>query len=336
MNKLKKHFYFAGIWRLVFSLIISISLISINCSQEQEPIYKTERSPLIQPLKWWEKLPRPIFFQLEKVETSQKWFEVYKLIKDTYAIYEPYQFEESISYLVIGEEKAFLIDTGTGIGDLKKLVSELTPLPVAVVNTHIHWDMIGNNSQFNEILIYNSQESIDRLLKGFDNVFLEKNVLGESVWKPLPEGFDPLTWETPPIKPTKLLEDGMILDPGNRPFEVIHSPGHSPDSICLLDKKNRLLFTGDFYYPGPLYAFGEDVNINDYITSLEKLTHRINEFDYLCPGHNEPWVKSPVVPKVLDAFMDIMAGKGSYEEGEDIRRYYFGGFDIIILPEMIK
>lgn len=319
----------------LFFLVIVFSLFSAYCSREQETLAGTARSKLIQPPKWWETLPRSIYLKLDKVETKQEWYEVYRLLEDTYAIYEPFQFEEAISYLVIGAEKALIVDTGTGIGDLKKLLNELTPLPISVVNTHIHWDQIGNNSQFNRIQIYNCLESITKLYTGYDNDYLRGRLLGDSIWKPLPESVDPDTWRIPPVKPTDLLEDGMILDLGNRPIEVIHTPGHSPDSICLLDKKNRILFCGDIYYSGPLYAFEKDVNIKDYMSSLEKLIKRIDEYEYMCPSHNEPWVKSTILPLVLDAFKEIMRGKGKFSEGEGIRRYYFGDFDIIVNAEMI-
>lgn len=322
---------------LILSFLIAVfSLLSVYCSREEKRIADSARSSLIQPPKWWEKLPRSVYLKLDKIETSQEWYEVYELLEGTYAIYEPYQFEEAISYLVIGEDKACIIDTGTGIGDLKKLILEFTHLPVSVVNTHVHWDQIGNNSQFDKIFIFNSLEGITKLYKGYDNDFLRGRILGDSIWRPLPEGIDPETWKIPPVKPTDLLDDGMILDLGNRPLEIIHTPGHSPDSICLLDKKNRILFCGDFYYSGPLYAFEKDVNIEDYISSLEKIIKRIDEHDHLCPSHNEPWAESKILQNVLDAFKDIMRGKGKYSEGEGIRRYYFGDFDIIVDAEMIK
>jgi len=316
-------------------LILCVILIFASCSRERDTFSETARSRLIQPPKWWEQLPRSIYLKFDLVKTNQSWYEVYSLNENTYAIYEPYQFEEAISYLLTGTNKALLVDTGTGIGDLKSLVSELTKLPITVLNTHIHWDQVGNNSQFDEILVYNSIESITKLYTGYDNTYLKGHILGDSVWKPLPENIDPDTWKIPPVKSTGLVEDGFILELGNRPIEVIHSPGHSPDSLCLLDKKNRLLFCGDFFYSGPLYAFEKDVNIQDYIASLEKLLKRIDEFDYLCPAHNIPLVKSDILPRVQDAFKDIMRGKGKFEESEKLRRYYFDDFDIIIRVDMI-
>ncbi|NIO48286.1 MAG: MBL fold metallo-hydrolase [Candidatus Aminicenantes bacterium] len=321
---------------IFFILVLPVFLAFVQCSVEKKQDVEEKRSELIQPAKWWEKLPRPIYAKLEKVDTGQEWYEVYKLVDRTYAIYEPYQFEEAISYLVIGKEKAVVIDTGTGIGDLSKVISELTHMPVSVVNTHGHWDHIGSNYQFEEIACFNDADCINRLRTRVENSSLQSSITGDSIWKPLPEGFDAATWQIPPVEPTMLLEDGNLIDLGGRTLEVIHTPGHSPGSICLLDKKNRILFTGDTFFPGPLYAYPEDVNINDYIASVEKLKSRLDEHDYLCAGHNDPWVKSDVISLVSEAFQEIMAGKGEYKEDKGIRRYYFDGFDILIRVDMIK
>lgn len=296
----------------------------------------SQRSEIIQPQKWWEKLPRPVYSSLERIKIGQGWYEVYKLTEDTFAIYEPYQFEEAISYLVIGKDEGILIDTGTGIGNLKKLVQELTDLSVSVVNTHTHWDHIGDNHQFDAIACFDHPECIDKLLKGVGNARLQASITDGSIWKPLPEELDPTSWKIPPIKPNRLLADGEIIDLGDRALEVIYTPGHSPGSICLLDRKNRLLFTGDTFFPGPLYAYPEDVDIDLYRESIDLLKERIEEYDYLCSGHNDPWVKSEVIPRVADAFEDIMAGKGNFKQDGDLRRYYFEGFDILIRTDMLK
>jgi glyoxylase-like metal-dependent hydrolase (beta-lactamase superfamily II) len=319
------------VWKglLAINLMISFPLALIQCSKKSTQTAEEKRSELIQPAKWWKKLPRPVYASLEKVKTSQPWFEVYRLTEDIFSIYEPFQFEEAISYLVSGEERAVVIDTGTGIGNLKQVIPELTGLPVSVVNTHTHWDHIGNNHQFKETACFNDEECIS-------NERLRSSVTGDSIWKPLPEGFDASTWAIPAVEPTSLLEDGDMIDLGGRSLEVIHTPGHSPGSISLLDRKSRILFTGDTFFPGPLYAYPEDVDIDDYMDSLEKLNNRLDEYDYLCSGHNDPWVKSEVIPRVLKAFRDIMAGKGKYKEDKGIRRYTFDGFDILIRTDMIE
>ncbi len=229
-----------------------------------------------------------------------------------------------------------IIDTGTGIGDIKQMVFALTDLPVSVVQTHEHYDHVGGTYMFDEVAIYDNDVAVGVLKRGVNNATLHKYVTGDYLWKPLPEGFDPKSWTIPGVKPNTLLHDGNIIDLGGRFLEVIYTPGHSPGSICLLDRQNRILFTGDHFFPGPLYAHAPDVNIEDYISSNEKLAERISEYDFVCSGHNDPWVKSEVILRVGEAFKTIFEGMGDFSEDDGLRRYYFDGFDILIRTEMIK
>ena len=68
-----------------------------------------------------------------------------------FAIYEPHQSEETISYLIVGDNRAMLFDTGMGISDIRKVTAELTRLPIVVLNSHTHDDHVGNNWQFETI-----------------------------------------------------------------------------------------------------------------------------------------------------------------------------------------
>ena len=97
--------------------------------------------------------PRPVYKTLEYVDKFQEWFVVYRLLEGTYAIYEPFQFEEAISYLLEGEDRAVLVDTGTGIGDIKAVVAELTALPVSVVLTHEHYDHVAGAWRYDSITV---------------------------------------------------------------------------------------------------------------------------------------------------------------------------------------
>jgi glyoxylase-like metal-dependent hydrolase (beta-lactamase superfamily II) len=80
-------------------------------------------------------LPRPEYKTLERVSIGDSWFEVYKPAQAVFAIYEPHQAEETISYLIVGEQRALLFDTGMGISDLKKVIAQLTNLPIVLVNS---------------------------------------------------------------------------------------------------------------------------------------------------------------------------------------------------------
>jgi hypothetical protein len=101
--------------------------------------------------RWWEALPRPEWEAFDRLDDGAGWFEVYRVQPGVLAIYEPGQFEEVVSYLILGEKRALLFDTGLGIGDLRALVSSVTELPVAVLNSHSHYDHIGGNHQFDRV-----------------------------------------------------------------------------------------------------------------------------------------------------------------------------------------
>ena len=105
----------------------------------------------MQPEHWYDALPRPAYASLERVPVTEDWFEVYRIQPDLYAIYEPGHFQEVISYLITGSEKALLVDTGLGMGNIRKVVEELTSLPVLVMNTHTHFDHIGGNALFDTV-----------------------------------------------------------------------------------------------------------------------------------------------------------------------------------------
>src|SRR4029077_1602567 len=219
--------------------------------------------------EWCKKLPRAAYSKLERVPTADNWFEVYKIRPGVFAIYEPHQLEEVISYLIVGEDKALLFDTGMGISNIKAVVAGLTRLPVSVLNSHTHNDHVGDNWRFGDIY-------------GMDTDFSRANALGskedaqaelapEELCGSLPAGFDAKGYATKPFHIAHWLHDGVKIDLGGRVLKVISVPGHTPDSIALVDKENGLLFTGDTYYAGPIYLYRPETDLDAYVASVQKL-----------------------------------------------------------------
>src|SRR5436853_5632646 len=101
--------------------------------------------------EWCKALPRPEYKSLERVPVSDPWFEVYKVAPQVFAIYEPHQSEETIGYLILGEKRALLFDTGMGISNVKAVTAELTELPIVVLNSHTHDDHVGDNWRFDTV-----------------------------------------------------------------------------------------------------------------------------------------------------------------------------------------
>jgi len=209
---------------------------------------------------WCQKLPRPEYSKLERIPVADSWFEVYKAAPGVFAIYEPHQFEETISYLILGRERALLFDTGMGIGDLKALTSKLTTLPVTVLNSHTHNDHVGDNWQFDTVYSMDTQFTRDNS-KG-SKVDAQAEIAPGEICGSLPVGFDRSAYATRPWHVTKWLHDGERINLGARIIEVIATPGHTPDSICLFDRGNGLLFSGDTYYPGPIWLFRPETDLN--------------------------------------------------------------------------
>lgn len=277
---------------------------------------------------WWEALPRDVYSRLERVDVESDWLEVYRVAPGVTAIYEPGHFEEALAYLIEGDERAVLFDTLLGIGDLKAVVDQLTALDVTVVNSHTHPDHIGGDPQFEEIAVYDSDLTRERLAAGTGS--LRRLITAESVWKPLPDGFDPETYAIPPITPTRFLTEGERIDLGGRVLEVLFTPGHTADSICLIDRANRILFTADTIYPATLYAHTRDANFDDYYATAQRLGALEREVDLVCPGHNEARVDPSILGRVARAFEAIRAGRTvSRPERDGVVHHQFEGVEIL-------
>ena len=294
-----------------------------------------ESEDLIVPTKWYDALPRKSWERFERMETSHPWFEVYELPNDVYAIYEPGQFQEVISYLAIGEEKAALIDTGYGMGDIKGLAEELTDYPITVVTTHTHVDHIAQNHEFDEVAVYDCPFARENAEKGRDHDSVKGALEEGMIWKPLPSTFDPETWHIPPFKVTKWLENGDSIDLRGRTLKAYHIPGHSPDSVCLLDREARYLWTGDMFYNAPIYLYSDTTDLDEFIASYAKMVDLFPHYDWLLPGHNETHVDKEILARVLEAAEKIRDGKGGDYREQDrrdtvIRRYDYEGFAIIV------
>lgn len=298
----------------VIALFVVASLIP-GRGEKSQP----EAGPTLATPDWCRNLPRAGYKNLARVSIDDSWFEVYRVAPGVLAIYEPHQWEEAIDYLIEGDTRALLLDTGLGIGDLKRLVTHLTSLPIVVVNSHTHPDHTGNNWQFSTIY-------------SFDSDYTRKNARGSSAIRAeiepgkicgsLPEGFDPARYSTRPWKTARWLHDGDRIDIGGRSLEVLATPGHAPDSICLFEPASGLLFTGDTYYPGPIYVFGPGSDPAEYQRSVDALARLAPKVRRVLGGHNEPAAPPSVLIELAREFDSIRAGKvAGQDEGHGITEY---------------
>ena len=159
------------------------------------------------------------------------------------------------AFLFAGTQRALLVDSTTGSGDLAAVVSSLTSLPLMLVNTHADEDHIGCNHQFSRAYMHPAEFAY----------YSEMRKPGDA--SPFP------------------LQDGEIIDLGNRSFEVILIPGHTYGSIALLDREHRILVSGDAVSSTPVFIFGRMRNLEAFQVSLCRLKARQDEFDLIYPSH---------------------------------------------------
>jgi hydroxyacylglutathione hydrolase len=181
------------------------------------------------------------------------YFTVEELDARIFAIGEPRYFQQNYSYLIVGSERAVLFDAGPGIRDIREVAESLTDRPITFVPSHFHYDHVGNQISFEHVAVvdlpYLRERALDsRLRLGFE----EHLGAAEGIAAPTLEVDD---WLAP----------GARLSLGDRTLQVLYTPGHTEDSISLLDLESGYLFVGDFLVPGELWAFMPNSGMGDYL-----------------------------------------------------------------------
>jgi glyoxylase-like metal-dependent hydrolase (beta-lactamase superfamily II) len=285
--------------------VLSFSLPSL--SQTEKP-------------EWCKPLPRPEYKSLERILPNEPWFEVYKVAPAVFAIYEPHQAEETISYLIVGHKQALLFDTGMGIAGIRNIVSRLTSRPVVVLNSHTHDDHVGDNWQFN--FVYGMDTAFTRANAKGSREDAQAEITPDQLCGDLPKGFNPKTYATKPWHVSLFVKDGFKINLGGRTLEIISTPGHTPDAISLIDRENGLLFTGDTYYPAPIWLFRPETDFDAYDASIKRLAALAPNVKLVLGAHNIPVAEPSVLPRLVTAFEAVRAGKVRPQKSEGGKTLY--------------
>ena len=210
-----------------------------------------------------------------RIETAENWYEVRTLDDGVTHIEEPHivPFYRCNIWLVQGRERNLLVDSGSGLVSLGEQVAELAERRVLAVATHSHFDHIGSHHEFGERAAHPS-EAPNLAEPDRKAILIEPYATTEMFSALPPGGYDQSKYEVLPAPATQLIEDGDILDLGDRHLEILHTPGHSPGSIALWEAVSGVLFSGDTVYDGPLVTDAWHSSIDDYVRSMDRASAR--------------------------------------------------------------
>ena len=181
-------------------------------------------------------------------------------------------------FLLCGSERALLVDSGMTVKDAREIAQGLTSLPLSLLNTHADRDHTGSNDEFGEVMMHPDEEPLYRK-NGFENR----------------------------VNPVRGCD---VIELGDRPLTVVDLPGHTPGSIALLDRKNRVLISGDpIQRNGNIFMFGGHRSMGRYVESLKALLPLLGEVDEIWPSHADLPVSPSVVPLLIGGAERILRGE---------------------------
>ena len=185
-------------------------------------------------------------------------------------------------FLYAGAERALLVDSGQCGGDLHTGVSDLTSLPITLVNTHADPDHTSSNGQFGTVFLHPAEYGMYRVLNGTGHQL-------SPLW------------------------DGDIIDLGTQKFQVIHMPGHTPGSITLLNLEERILLGGDGIQNGSIFLFnlyGTRRSLEAHVQSMERLWQKYrDDFDLVYPSHADVPLPKSVIPALIRDAKAVLEGR---------------------------
>lgn len=248
------------------------------------------------------------------------WFTGERIDDATFALSEYRHWEEAHSYLLLGRDRALLLDTGLGVGDLRREVQALTDRPVTVALTHVHWDHIGGCGQFEPPAVHAAE--VDWLRRfPLPEAAVRRQLCARD---PLfPAGFSPENYRVFSGEPGRVLREGDIIDLGGQQVQVLHTPGHSPGHCCYYEAARGRLYAGDLLYRGCLDAFYPTTSPEDYLASLERIA-ALPLWEILLGHHALPCPPDLAV-RARDGFRRLRE-RGLLHQGAG--RFDFGDFQV--------
>ena len=202
----------------------------------------------------------------------EDWYRVRPLEDGVTFIDEPFikEFYRCNMFHVRGRDRDMLLDSGMGVVSLSEHVPLVTQREMIAVASHTHFDHIGCHHEFETRAVHPAEAEI--LANPTPYATLADPYVTDDIFYRLPpEPYTSEGYRIPPAPATQLLEDGDLVDLGDRQFEVIHTPGHSPGGIALWEAATGIFIAGDIVYDGPLVEDTYHSDAYDYRRSMERI-----------------------------------------------------------------
>jgi glyoxylase-like metal-dependent hydrolase (beta-lactamase superfamily II) len=247
------------------------------------------------------------------------WFRILKLGPGTYAISEPKYWQQNVSYLIVGNRSGILFDTGPGLYSIRLVTKELTALPLLVIPSHLHFDHVGRIQEFSNI--------------GLPDIPMLRQQVHAHVLAENPPQYMLTTPHA--FKVSRWLRDGEQLDLGARQLTVLSTPGHTPDSVTLVDREHRLLFTGDLVNRLVTLCDVPGSDIRETARSLERIVNTVPPGSSAFEGHAEIPISWNELTMLAHGAQQISDGRLPSEPmclgGLPMRQFAVGTF-MFVLP----
>jgi hydroxyacylglutathione hydrolase len=272
------------------------------------------RMPEVAAWRWYLRSGHPAMVASEvTLAAPLQWFDDYYSVAriggGAYAIGEPRYGQCNFSYLIVGSQRALLFDTGPGIRDIAKVAKTLTSLPIIALPSHLHFDHTGNLDRFEEVALADLPALRAQTRDG-------RFGLGFYQFLGFVEGF-----KRPSFAVTRWIAPGSDIDLGGRSLRLISVPGHTPDSVVLLDRQSNRLFAGDFIYPSEIYAFLPGADLSDYAASARRVAAVLDDASIVYGGHGcdrLPTADLPVLHRADVTALEkalLLAAAGDWRDG---------------------